>query len=104
MSKLARKSAQTPRAGTTAAPASLPLVAAGLCYSLGHASPRAVDPRQGPGPAPEGIVWIPGGSFLMGSNEIDNALPVHTMQLTGFWMDRTEMTNVQFARFVGETD
>ncbi|MEO6809429.1 MAG: formylglycine-generating enzyme family protein [Isosphaeraceae bacterium] len=119
MSKPARKPAQTSRANPTA-PATLTLaartsrpwswiggllgvgvviVAAGLFYSLSVAAPRTVDHRQEPGPAPEGMVWIPGGSFLMGSNEIDDAHPVHTVQLTGFWMDRTEVTNAQFARF-----
>lgn len=52
----------------------------------------------------EGMVWIPGGTFLMGSEEFaPDAVPVHSVRLDGFWMDRTEVTNAQFARFVAAT-
>jgi formylglycine-generating enzyme len=58
-----------------------------------------------PAPAPEGMVWIPGGSFLMGADdaEMTDAKPVHEVTVSGFWMDRTEVTNRQFAKFVAET-
>ncbi|MHB1558614.1 MAG: SUMF1/EgtB/PvdO family nonheme iron enzyme, partial [Isosphaeraceae bacterium] len=58
-----------------------------------------------PGEAPEGMTWIPGGTFLMGSDDPDmaDARPVHQVTLDGFWLDRTEVTNRQFARFVKET-
>jgi formylglycine-generating enzyme required for sulfatase activity len=67
-----------------------------------------------PGPAPEGMVWIPGGEFSMGSadptreicggNEtMDDARPIHRVRVRGFWMDRTEVTNAEFARFVAAT-
>jgi sulfatase modifying factor 1 len=67
-----------------------------------------------PGPAPAGMVWIPGGEFSMGSKDprgeicggseaMDDARPVHRVQLDGFWMDRTEVTNAEFARFVAAT-
>lgn len=60
-----------------------------------------------PGPAPEGMVWIPGGTFRMGNpkpaaNQIDEA-PVHEVTLDGFWMDATEVTNRQFQAFVDAT-
>jgi formylglycine-generating enzyme len=57
-----------------------------------------------PGPAPDGMVWIPGGRFLMGADDgsMPDAEPVHEVTLDGFWMDRTEVTNRQFARFVAE--
>lgn len=53
---------------------------------------------------PDGMVWIPPGTFEMGSNDgnIDET-PRHKVQLTGFWMDRTEVTNAEFARFVRDT-
>jgi sulfatase modifying factor 1 len=56
------------------------------------------------GPAP-GMVWIPGGTFWMGSDDprMADARPVHRVSVDGFWMDRTEVTNAQFARFVRET-
>src|SRR5690554_4168498 len=34
-----------------------------------------------------GMVWIPPGSFKMGSNEFPDAQPIHEVQLDGFWMD-----------------
>jgi formylglycine-generating enzyme required for sulfatase activity len=58
----------------------------------------------GPGPAPEGMVWVPAGTFWMGSPDtFADAKPVHEVQMSGFWMDRTEVTNAQFARFVEAT-
>jgi formylglycine-generating enzyme required for sulfatase activity len=59
--------------------------------------------EQPPGPAPEGMVWIPGGEFLMGSTAFEDALPVHRVRVDGFWMDRTEVTNAAFAKFVAAT-
>lgn len=58
-----------------------------------------------PGPAPEGMVWIPGGSFSMGDDAGTHAdeAPAHTVELDGFWMDATEVTNAQFQKFVEAT-
>ena len=58
-----------------------------------------------PGPAPEGMAWIPPGRFSMGSDygPFGDARPIHAVELDGFWMDRTPVTNEQFARFVRET-
>jgi formylglycine-generating enzyme required for sulfatase activity len=39
----------------------------------------------------------------MGSDEFEDARPVHKVYVDGFWMDRTEVTNAQFRRFVDET-
>jgi len=39
----------------------------------------------------------------MGSEEFDDALPVHKVQVDGFWMDRTTVTNAQFVAFVKAT-
>jgi formylglycine-generating enzyme required for sulfatase activity len=55
------------------------------------------------GPAPEGMVWIPGGTFWMGSETFPDAKPIHKVYVDGFWMDRTEVTNAQFAKFVEAT-
>ncbi len=69
----------------------------------------------GPGPiAPvkvgevshEGMVWIKGGAFRMGAADTEgnqDEYPLHPVEVDGFWMDATEVTNAQFARFVQET-
>jgi formylglycine-generating enzyme required for sulfatase activity len=63
--------------------------------------------RTTPAPttAPDGMVWIPGGEFWMGGNDpkFTDALPRHLVELAGFWMDATEVTNAQFAEFVTAT-
>ncbi len=48
-----------------------------------------------PGSAPEGMVWVPGGTFWMGCEncEMPDALPVHLVEVDGFWMDKTPITN-----------
>ncbi|GAA5495407.1 formylglycine-generating enzyme [Rubritalea halochordaticola] len=90
---------------------------------------------KGPTEAPEGMVWIPGGTFLMGNdkdpgnlsiflegtekiqdperkaeviariteNHFAEEKPVHKVKVDGFFMDETEVTNRQFAKFVEET-
>jgi sulfatase modifying factor 1 len=53
-----------------------------------------------------GMMWIPGGEFLMGSDHKmaqPNERPAHKVRVTGFWMDRTHVTNAQFAAFVKAT-
>jgi sulfatase modifying factor 1 len=52
---------------------------------------------------PDGMVWIPGGEFAMGSDEFPDARPVHRVSVDGFWMDVTEVTNAEFDRFVRAT-
>jgi formylglycine-generating enzyme required for sulfatase activity len=60
-----------------------------------------------PGPAPEGMVWIPPGVFYMGTTDehpfFADARPEHEVELAGFWMDATELTNEQFSQFVAAT-
>lgn len=52
------------------------------------------------------MVWIPGGRFVMGSHDemFPDARPLHEVELDGFWMDATPVTNRQFAEFVEATD
>ncbi|MCY2985996.1 MAG: formylglycine-generating enzyme family protein [Planctomycetota bacterium] len=65
--------------------------------------------------APEGMVWVPGGEFSMGCDVAGESLcgmpgvtldaaPIHRVYVDGFWMDSTEVTNEQFARFVDATN
>jgi formylglycine-generating enzyme len=68
-----------------------------------------------PTPHPPGMVWIPGGEFSMGSEDptgdvtcgghepMRDARPIHRVYVDGFWMDKTEITNDQFAKFVSAT-
>jgi formylglycine-generating enzyme required for sulfatase activity len=60
---------------------------------------------EAPGEAPSpGMAWIPGGTFLMGSNDFyPEERPVHRVAVDSFWMDRHLVTNEQFALFVRET-
>ena len=55
--------------------------------------------------APPGMVRVPGGTFWMGGNDPAtlDADPPHLVRVDGFWMDRTETTNADFAAFVKAT-
>lgn len=59
-----------------------------------------------PSVEPPGMAWIPGGEFLMGSDDpqADPAeRPAHRVRVDGFWMDVTEVTNAKFREFVEAT-
>jgi formylglycine-generating enzyme len=73
-------------------------------------------PNKAPPPAaiPEGMVWIPGGEFSMGANDppdmdevgmkaTEDARPIHRVYVSGFFMDKTDVTNGEFASFVQAT-
>jgi formylglycine-generating enzyme required for sulfatase activity len=50
------------------------------------------------------MVWIPGGTFRMGSNDhYAEEAPVHRAAVDGFLIDRTPVTNRQFKEFVNAT-
>ena len=61
--------------------------------------------RKAGAPAGMGdMVWIPGGTFRMGSDgHYPEEAPAHFARVDGFWMDRTPVTNAQFRRFVEAT-
>ena len=51
-----------------------------------------------------GMVFIPGGSFTMGSNrERPEERFTHIVQVDGFWIDQHEVTNAEFDKFVKAT-
>lgn len=55
--------------------------------------------------APEGMVLIPAGEFDIGSNDAEarnNEQPVRRVYVDAFYMDETEVTNVQFKEFLRE--
>ncbi|MBL9213965.1 MAG: formylglycine-generating enzyme family protein [Opitutaceae bacterium] len=77
-------------------------------------APTVENRGPAPGPAPAGMVWIPGGEFSLGTDDptreicggpdpMPDARPIHRVYVDGFWMDATEVTNEEFARFVAAT-
>jgi formylglycine-generating enzyme len=76
---------------------------------IASASETAWTPKVNDGmppvPAPAGMVWIPGGHFWMGTDDrhMPDTRPWHRVYVDGFWMDRNEVTNEQFAEFVKAT-
>jgi formylglycine-generating enzyme required for sulfatase activity len=76
----------------------------------------ATIPNTAPVPdsVPGGMVWITGGEFSMGAqdapdmNEVGmqattDSRPIHRVYVDGFWMDITDVTNEEFAKFVKAT-
>jgi sulfatase modifying factor 1 len=52
----------------------------------------------------EGMIWIPGGTFRMGSDKhYPEEAPAHRVTVDGFWIDRYPVTNRQFREFVNAT-
>jgi formylglycine-generating enzyme len=54
----------------------------------------------------QGMVLIPGGTFDMGADNKQadaDEYPKHRVQVSAFYMDITEVTNAQFAKFVAAT-
>ena len=66
------------------------------------------------GALPAGMVLIPGGEFSMGAPNpmgisyggqlpMDDCRPIHRVGVNAFYIDEHEVTNAQFAQFVGAT-
>ena len=77
-------------------------------------APTLANVTSAPESAPEGMVWIPGGEFSMGAADppgmddigmkaTADSRPIHRVYVDGFWMDKTAVTNSQFAAFVEAT-
>jgi formylglycine-generating enzyme required for sulfatase activity len=73
-----------------------------------------VDTTPAPEAAPSRMKWIPGGDFSMGAqdppdmdmvgmNATVDSRPIHRVRVSGFYMDQTDVTNADFARFVKAT-
>jgi formylglycine-generating enzyme required for sulfatase activity len=73
-------------------------------------APAGVVPRinetAAPTSAPDGMVWIPGGIFWSGNDNKSHrdSRPWHLVEVDGFWMDSTTVTNEQFEQFVKATN
>lgn len=80
--------------------AAVVLIAGSIAWWVAN-SPVAAPPN-----GPEGMAWIPGGKFLMGSDHKlaqENERPAHAVRVDGFWMDRHHVTNAEFRKFVEAT-
>jgi formylglycine-generating enzyme len=73
-----------------------------LCQSYDGLPPAGL--AHLPGSAPTDMVWVLGGTFAMGSDDaFREERPVRQVTVDGFWIDRHEVTNSQFALFVAQT-
>jgi sulfatase modifying factor 1 len=98
----------TPAAGVTSPPAPAMETGAVFLATVANTEPATGSP-------PDGMVWIPGGEFSMGAQDppgrddvgmqaTTDSRPVHRVYVDGFWMDRTDVTNDEFAKFVRATN
>ena len=74
-----------------------------ILSNLGCSQNKNQDP---PNQKAEGMVWIPGGTFTIGTNDetsYPQERPAHQVSVDGFWIDETEVTNKQFSEFVKTT-
>jgi formylglycine-generating enzyme required for sulfatase activity len=106
--KVENISGHTP-AGTQNAHASLKNLSARAAFA-----PTLANATSAPESALVGMVWIPGGEFSMGAADppgmddigmkaTSDSRPIHRVYVDGFWMDKTVVTNGQFAAFVKAT-
>jgi formylglycine-generating enzyme len=50
------------------------------------------------------MIWIPAGDFMMGSDHhYREEAPAHRVNVSGFWIDPTPVTNAEFAQFIEAT-
>jgi sulfatase modifying factor 1 len=86
---------------------------------LGHHSevtfgPTIPNRSLPPGEASQGMLWISGGEFSMGAQEapdvnqagmlaMRDSRPIHRVYVDGFFMDKTDVTNSAFEKFVRAT-
>lgn len=81
-------------------------LAASISLFLADGRFACAKPLPTKGSKERGMVWIPGGTFTMGSADDSsrrNEGPPHEVQVDGFWMDEHPVTNAQFEEFVKAT-
>jgi gamma-glutamyl hercynylcysteine S-oxide synthase len=80
-----------------------------LLQMVEHYEPVEVDAGPGSEPVVEGpeMVLVEGGEVEVGAADAgfayDNERPRHSVALEAFWIDRTPVTNREYARFVDDT-
>src|SRR5258706_14642299 len=84
------------------------LVSGGTLAGRNAAGSNPDEPSRGQtlNQAPPGMVWIPGGTFLMGTNDKEsfpNERPAHFVRVQGFWMEEHDVTNAEFSKFIEAT-
>jgi len=85
------------------------VVVGAFAYAKLSSPPAKAEPQviEGDGvKGPRGMMWVPGGEFLMGSDHKlaqPNERPAHRVKVAGFWMDRHHVTNAEFRKFVEAT-
>jgi formylglycine-generating enzyme required for sulfatase activity len=68
-----------------------------FCFSVGLTAQKKTEKSS----RYEGMVLIPAGSFQMGSDDGDSdEKPVHTIQISSFYMDKYEVTNAEYKKCV----
>lgn len=61
-------------------------------------------PESRLGDAPNEMVLIPAGKFTMGTNErLPDEGPEHVVDLKDYWIDKYEVTNAQYKKFIDAT-
>jgi sulfatase modifying factor 1 len=89
-----------------------PALGAGM--NTGSFGPTIPNTKPSPVQPPKGMAWIPGGEFSMGAKDMPgmnmvgmeatkDSQPIHRVYVDGFYMDKTDVTNAQFAAFVKAT-
>ena len=51
---------------------------------------------------PPGMVFVEGGTFQMGSNSESDEKPIHTVTVSSFYMDKTEVTQAEYRKVMGK--
>ena len=74
----------------------------GEAATASQTQPSASPPR----PVPDGFVWIPGGTFMMGSPEDepgheDKESPQHKVTVSGFYMGKYQVTQKEYQTVMG---
>lgn len=54
-------------------------------------------------PSTKGMIWVPAGEAQLGSQRGDPDAPLHTVRISGFWIDAAEVSNKEFQKFVDAT-
>jgi len=76
-----------------------------LLFTLPTTAKASPSKTPGNNSCPEGMVFIPGGTFNIGDNEhYPSEHAAKDVTVNNFCLDQYEVTNAQFAKFVEETD